>query len=440
MMIPEKYKEIARKAIRLALDEGCSEVRVSVMVSTNNSFEYRNTQLDKLQQNSENKFYIELFIDGRYGFFSTNRIEEEEIERFIKEGVASTLLLSPDPCRRLPHPSRYFTGQPESLDQYDELFSTIETDEKLTLIKQTVEKVYGSDERIISVSSYFDDGCSAEYTLTSNGFEAETKDTAYSLAAEVSLKTDTDARAEASWSENSIFWKKLKKDDISEKALKKATGKIGQAKIESGKYNMIVDNTLSARLLSPMISAMMGSSIQQKSSFLLDKMDTKITSDLLTLTDKPHLKENFGARWFDGEGVATKERAIIEKGILKTYFIDTYNSLKMEVEPTISSPSVIVAELGKKDFEEMLSGIRKGIWVTGFNGGNTNPTTGDFSFGVEGFLIENGSISTPLSEMNITGNMLTLWNSLTETGNDPRPYTSWQIPSLLFENVNFSGL
>jgi PmbA protein len=77
--------------------------------------------------------------------------------------------------------------------------------------------------------------------------------------------------------------------------------------------------------------------------------------------------------------------------------------------------------------------------VTGFNGGNCNPTTGDFSYGIEGFLIENGKITQPVNEMNITGNMLTLWNNLVEIGNDARLTSNRRIPSLLFDNIDFSG-
>lgn len=78
--------------------------------------------------------------------------------------------------------------------------------------------------------------------------------------------------------------------------------------------------------------------------------------------------------------------------------------------------------------------------ITGFNGGNCNSSTGDFSYGIEGFLIENGKLTQPVSEMNVTGNMLALWSSLVETGNDPRLSSSWRIPSLVFEGVDFSGL
>jgi PmbA protein len=131
---------------------------------------------------------------------------------------------------------------------------------------------------------------------------------------------------------------------------------------------------------------------------------------------------------------------IFEDGVLKTYFIDTYYGKKLNVAPTISSPSIVTMKMGEKNLEDLMSGIDRGIYVTGFNGGNSNPTTGDFSYGVEGFLIENGKKTKPISEMNVTGNFITLWNNLIEAGNDPRQFTSRRIPSLLFDKVDFSGL
>jgi PmbA protein len=95
---------------------------------------------------------------------------------------------------------------------------------------------------------------------------------------------------------------------------------------------------------------------------------------------------------------------------------------------------------GSQNAEGLTTAVDKGIFVTGFNGGNCNPTTGDFSYGIEGFLIEKGKITQPVNEMNITGNMLALWSNLVETGNDARQSSSWRIPSLLFDNVDFSGM
>lgn len=426
--------------MNFALQNGCQACRISVVSASNTSFEYRNTELEKLHQATENKFYIELFVDERYGSFSTNRVEEKEIESFILEGIKSTRLLAKDSCRQLPDSNRYYKGESDNLDLYDKSIDLISTETKIDLIKDTVNEIYGTDLKIISVLACYSDGKAAEYMIASNGFEAISEDTAFSLSAEVSLKTNTDARPEAFWYDNDIYWSDLQKEGIAKTALERALKKIGQKKILSGKYTMILDNTLSARLLSTLVSAMYGSAIQQKNSFLLDKLDEQITSPIITLYDRPHTPRTFGARYFDGEGIATQDKTIIEQGILKTYFIDTYNALKMGCNSTISSPSIVYMDLGISGFDSLLANISRGIWVTGFNGGNTNSTTGDFSFGVEGFLIENGMATQPIGEMNITGNILTLWTNIDAIGNDPRPKSSWKIPSIVFSDVNFSGL
>ena len=216
--------------------------------------------------------------------------------------------------------------------------------------------------------------------------------------------------------------------------------KLGQRKTRSGKYAMVVDNMNASRLLSPVIDALYGSSIQQKNSFLLDKLDQKVMGAKLTLTDEPHLPKASGARYFDGEGVATRRLPVFDAGVLKTYYIDTYSANKMQMKQTISSPSILTMPLGTKDCDALVASVDKGILVTGFNGGNSNSTTGDFSYGVEGFLIEGGKLVQPVSEMNVTGNLVTLWSNLAEVGNDPRLSSSWRIPSLLFDGVDFSGL
>ncbi len=439
-MISDQNKAIARWAMEYALKAGCQASRVSIVTGTNNSFEYRNTQLDKLQQSSENKLFIELFVDGRYGSFSTNRINRKELDSFIKEGVASTRYLAPDPLRQLPPSERYFSPKGgEDLDLYDASFESVSVEDKLALVESAAREIAGKDKRMISVAASYDDGVGAEYMIASNGFEGETSDSAFSLVVEVSLKTDDDSRAEDYWYDSTIYWDDLTRSGLGQKALDRALRKIGQTKIKSGQYDMILDNTASSRLFAPIISALYGTALQQKSSFLLNKLGEQITADCFSVMDMPFMKKNFGSRFYDGEGVATKERAIIENGVLKTYYIDTYNALKMEVEPTISSPSVIMVKEGKRNFEQILATMDKGIWVTGFNGGNTNPTTGDFSFGIEGFFIEKGIPTKPLSEMNITGNILTLWHNLVEVGNDPRKNASNKIPTLLFSGVNFSG-
>jgi PmbA protein len=143
---------------------------------------------------------------------------------------------------------------------------------------------------------------------------------------------------------------------------------------------------------------------------------------------------------FDAEGLATKKRLIFDKGVLREYYIDTYYGKKMAMKPNSGGTTNLLFDLGKNDLNGLIALVDKGILVMGFNGGNCNGTTGDFSYGIEGFLIEKGKITKPVSEMNITGNMLTLWSNIGELGNDPQPNSSWLLPSVLFEGVDFSGI
>ena len=439
-MISRENKDLAKWAMQYALDKGCSDARVSIYLRTGNSFEYRDTQIDRLEQSNESGMNIQLFVDSRFASYSTNRLNKKELERYIANGVEATRYLAKDEFRKLPKPERYYKGDGKGLDTFDNNIDSVSVDDKLALIKAATAEVYGSDPRLISVTSGYEDGKSGSYMVASNGFEGESGTTYFSLSANASIKDDGDARPSGYWYDSAIFWNELQKQGIGKTAYDRTVRKLGQEKIASGVFPMLMDNTMSSRLLSPILSALNGNNIHQKNSFLIDKIGEKITSEKLTLIDDPHIQHARGARWFDGEGVATVKQTVIEKGVLRTYYIDTYSGAKMDVEPTVQSSSILTCENGNKNFDQLLASLNRGIWVTGFNGGNSNSTTGDFSFGIEGFLIENGEVVKPINEMNITGNLLKLWQNVVEIGNDPRPISSWRIPSILFDSVSFSGI
>ncbi|MDF9829644.1 TldD/PmbA family protein [Parabacteroides sp. PF5-6] len=439
-MITNENKKLAQWAMEYALKNGCQASRINLYYGSNASFEVRDMKIDRLEQASENSMSIQLFVDGRYGTYSTNRLVRQELERFIKEGIDATRYLAEDKARTLPEASRYYRGGQPDLEMNDPRYPEIQPDEKVALAMQTCDEIMGKDKRIISSSSSYSDGQDARYMIASNGFEGESQTSYYSVTGSVSIRGEGEARPESYWYDSSLYYDTLIKKGIGTKALERVMQKMGQRKVASGSYPMVVDNLNISRLLSPILNALYGSSIQQKNSFLLDKIGEKVFGENFTLTDEPHLIKSPGARYFDGEGVATQRRPIFENGILKTYYIDTYNANKMNVQPTISSPSILTMPLGKKDTNGLVAMVDRGILVTGFNGGNSNSTTGDFSFGVEGFLIENGKLTQPVSEMNITGNLLTLCNHILEIGNDPRLSSSWRIPSMLFDGVDFSGL
>lgn len=439
-MITNENKKLAQWVMEYALKSGCQFSRVTLYNGSSSSFEIRDMKIDRLQQASENSMVIHLFVDGRYGSYSTNRLEKKELEKFIKDGIAATRFLAEDKARTLPDTSLYYKGGLPDLQLIDPTFDSIQPDDKVALAMSICDEIMGKDNRIISANSSYSDEKDFKYMIASNGFEGETSNSSFGLVGSVSIRGEGDARPESYWYDSSLCYDELVKSGIGTKALERVIRKLGQRKVASGKYSMVVDNLNSSRLVSPVIGAIYGSSIQQKNSFLLDKLDQKVAGDRLSLIDEPHLIKASGARYFDSEGVATRRLPIFENGVLKTYYIDTYSANKMEVKPTISSPSILTMPNGTMDVDGLIASVNKGILITGFNGGNCNSTTGDFSYGVEGFLIEKGKLTQPISEMNATGNMLTLWSNLAEVGNDPRLSSSWRIPSLQFDGVDFSGL
>jgi PmbA protein len=435
----EKYS-IAKWAMEHALKSGAQQASVSIYENNSSRIEVRDEKIDKLEEANRNNMRIALYVDKKYSSISTNRLNnKEELERFIEEAIAGTKYLSEDEFRTLPEPDLYYKGGGEDLKSFDAGFKNIDPQDKINLAFGTEKEVLGKDDRIVSVSTSYSDGMTGTVMVTSNGFEGDTENSYYSLRASVSVKSG-DARPSSDWYESSIFHQDLVKEGIGEKALKRALDKLGQEKIKTGKMPLIVENRLSSRALQPIISALSARSIQQKNSFLIDMIGEKIGSDLLTLVDDPFITSGRGSRHFDREGMALKKRTIFDGGILKEYYIDTYYGKKLGINPTSGDTTNLVFQPGDKDLEGLLTTIDRGILVTGFNGGNSNGTTGDFSYGIEGFLVENGKLTQPISEMNITGNFKQLWKNLSAVGNDVYTGSSWRMPSLVFDNVDFSGI
>jgi len=439
-MITNTHKQLAQWAMDYALKNGCQAARINLYNGSNSSFEIRDMKIDILQQASENSLSIQLFVDGRYGSFSTNRLDKKELETFIRNGIDSTRYLAEDPARTLPDASLYYKGGGSDLQLYDSRFESIQPDDKVALAMSTCDEIMGKDARVISAEASFSDGNNFRYMVASNGFEGESADSNFQLVGMASIKDEGEERPSSYWYDTSLYYDALVKKGIGTKALERTLAKLGQRKIASAKLPMIVDFMNTRQLVSPMMSAIYGSAIQQRNSFLLDKLNQKVVGDNFTLIDDPHIPKASGARYFDREGVATKRMPVFENGVLKTYYIDTYYANKLETARTIDSPSILTMPLGNKNLDGLIASLDRGILVTGFNGGNSNSSTGDFSYGIEGFLIEKGKPTQPVNEMNITGNMLALWSNLVEIGNDPMLNSNWRIPSLLFDKVDFSGM
>ena len=438
MNTKEKY-DLADLVIEHALKSGAQQVSVNIYENRSNDIEIRDQKIDSLKESNRAGLSISLYVDKKFSAHSTNRMKTEELFRFVDEAVNSTRFLAEDEYRLLPDPELYYKGGGTDLNVFDPKLDTVDAKTKINLASQALDEAYKKDDRIISVSSYYSDSITNSVMVSSNGFRGDSGNTRVSLTVTVSLKSLT-GRPNDYWNENALFLDKLKTTEIGKKALERTINKIDPRKIASGKYSVVVDNRVAGNLIYPVYGALQGSSLYQKQSFLIGKQNKPIASELLTAYDDPLLQSGFGSRLFDDEGLAAVKRPVIENGILKNYYIDNYYGRKLGMKLTTGSISNVIFNTGARTMDEIIRSMKKGVLITGFIGGNCNGTTGDFSYGIEGYFIQDGTIVHPVNEMNITGNMNQFWFSLAEVGKDINENSSIKIPSLMFENIDLSGI
>ncbi|MBI2839541.1 MAG: TldD/PmbA family protein [Acidobacteria bacterium] len=440
MMDRAQRKELASWAVGYARKVGADAAAATIERAREIEVAVRARKIEKLTEATRSSLSLNLYVKGKFSGHTTSNLNRPALEKFIAEAVAMTGYLSEDPFRMLPEEKYFREINPADLQLLDTAYAGIETARRVKIAREIEEAALPMSEQIISVTASYSDAHTERTDVYSNGFMGERESTAFSTGADVTVKDGEKGRPE-DWMYTTV---RLLNDapataEIGKQAVRRALRKIGQKKIQSGVYDVVVENRSAARLLSGLYGPMTARALQQKRSFLEGKLGTKIASEALTVTDDPFVPKGLGSRRFDSEGLAAQKRVVIEKGVLKHYYVDNYYGRKLGMELTSGSPSNIVLAGGTRSAEEMIRDLKRGILITSFIGGNSNSTTGDYSFGIVGQQVENGQIVGAVNEMNLSGNLGTLWNQLVEVGSDPWIYSSWRLPSLRFAGLELSG-
>ena len=433
--------ELANWAIGQARKNGADQVGVDLSRMRDVQVGFRGGKIEQLQESIQSYLNMSIYANNRYSSHSTNDIRKSALDKFIGEAVAMTKYLNQDSFRSLPDPKFYTNMKDVDLHINDPDYNKITSKERVNITRQMQETASAQSDKIISCTSGYNDTYYESVKVNSNGFQGNVKSTSFSIGVDVTVNDKNGGRPEDWEWATTCFYKDLPSPQVLVKtAANRALRKIGQTKLDSGLYDMVAENRVGDRLLYSLYSAMQSSAIQQKSSFLEGKLGQKIASDKLTLIDDPFIRSGLGSTLFDNEGIVSKRRTMIDQGVLKEYYIDSYYGKKLGMQPTSGSATNIILGLGDKSLNDIIKQVKKGILINMFIGGNFNSTTGDFSYGIIGMYIENGAIVKPVHEMNISGNLIELWGKLDQVGADPYIYSSWQTPSLLFRDIQFSGV
>jgi PmbA protein len=436
------FPELADWVIARTMKAGAGDCRVSISKRRLVEINYRDRKPEVIKEATTQGLYLEVFINNRFAGQSTPDFRQSTLEGFITGLIESAGIMEEDPFRTLPDPKYYEGRSTEDLQLTDPDYSSLTPEERHSMTKVVEEACLAKGgDKVISVEAGEYDESYEEYIKSSNGFEGSNKSTYCNVGASMTAQDEGDRRPAGYNYIGCRYRSDLPPlEEIGTVAAIKTLDLMGGKKIATTKLPVILENRDAARVLYGLFDAMFAGNIQQKRSFMADKKGKKIGSNLLTIQDDPFILRGLGSKYYDGDGFPANKRDFFTQGTVNEFLVDWYYSRKLGWEPTSGSVSNVIIPPGIRSVEDIIKDIPRCILITGYIGGNSNSTTGDFSVGIIGKLFEKGNFVQNVAEMNIADNHLNFWNKLVEVANDPWIYSQARLPSLVFDDVVVAGI
>lgn len=387
--ISDAEREIADKSVQMALDAGASAVMVSLDKAKTEIYALLDGEIDNIRQTGDRSLTFNIYADGKYGTFSTNRFEEESLRDFLCKAVETVRMLVADPFRGLPDKKDLATdavnGDEMGLCWYG--YDSVTRDEKLEMAKRV--SVFGefsapsSDRnwRVVSEEVEYNNTLSDTYLTSSDGCRCRQTETSFEVSSQVTVEDNDGNKYTGLWWDYGVSPEKVLTSECGRKAVEMAVMQIAPVNADKGKYTMVVSRLVSGRLLQPVLNALSSLSVYQKSSFLVDALGKRVFSKGLNVVDMPLEKGKSGAILFETDGRACRNREIITGGVVKENFTSIYMSRKLGIPPTSSCPNRPVLQPFVS--EELLGGERGGghcgVSGAGFGGHGLGADCGEVS-------------------------------------------------------------
>ena len=405
-------REIADKSVQMALDAGASAVMVSLDKAKTEIYALLDGEIDNIRQTGDRSLTFNIYADGKYGTFSTNRFEEDSLRDFLCKAVETVRMLVADPFRGLPDKKDLATdavnGDEMGLCWYG--YDSVSRDEKLEMARRV--SVFGkfsapsSDRnwRVVSEEVEYNNTLSDTYLTSSDGCRCRQTETSFEVSCQVTVEDNDGNKYTGLWWDYGVSPEKVLTSECGRKAVEMAVMQIAPVNADKGKYTMVVSRLVSGRLLQPVLNALSSLSVYQKSSFLVDALGKQVFSKGLNVVDMPLEKGKSGAILFETDGRACRNREIITDGVVKENFTSIYMSRKLGIPPTSSCPNrpvlqPFVSEVLLRGERGVVSGVGLGVVSGGERGVERGAVSGD-GRGVEFGAVNGGERGVELGAVN----------------------------------------
>ena len=389
---------------------------------------------------------LRVFVGKRNASVSTSQLDSDSIAELAERAVAMARVAPEDPYVRLATADEV-AGTLPGIDLYDDAVPAVE---RLTETATAVEAAALSNDGITnSEGGSASHGVSHVMIATSNGFSANYRRSSQGISAVVIAEKDGAMERDYDYT-SAVFGEDLDSpQQVGASAAERTLSRLGPQKTATGQFPVVYHQRVAGSLVGTLAGAINGAAIARGTSFLKDSMGEQITSPGLTFIDDPLRPRGMASRLFDGEGLAVSRRAMVEDGVLKSWFLDIASATKLGLAPTGqaargmgSSPapgsSNFYLENGDISFDELIADIEEGFLVTEMMGNSVDMITGDYSRGAGGFWISNGKVTHAVSEATIAGNLKDMFKAVTRA-NDIDMRRSTAAPSLRIEGMMVAG-
>ena len=439
---------LAAALLDAASKAGADAADALAVEATSLSIDVRGGVLEQAERSEYRDLSLRVFLGQRSASISGSDIRPEAMAEMAARAVAMAREAPEDPYAGLADPSQLASDRDSTALQLadptpEPAAATLEEDARRT---EAAALAQSGITRIDSAAAQY--SAQRIALAATNGFSGSYDRTSRSLycvpiAGEgLAMERDYDG-------DSRIFQADLRSaEDIGETAAKRALERMNPRKPKTGAYPVLFDERISSSLIGHLVAAANGAQVARGQSWLRAALGEQVLPDSLSLLEDPHRPRISGSRLFDAEGLQTRPRAVVDKGVLTGWTLDLANARKLGMDSTANAarggasvaPAAwnLALSQGSDSRDDLIAQMGTGLLVTSMIGSTINPNTGDYSRGAAGFWVENGQISYPVSGVTVAGNLREMLRTLIPA-NDARPWLSRVVPSLLVEGLTLAG-
>ena len=432
----EYLKKKAIFCLDFAKKLGATNSSVVVSNSISETVNFRNKKLDESNRSDNLGIDITTYIDNKKSSISSSNLLDDNLKTLIEKCVDTTKNTPKDEFNSLPDRD-LLAKKIIDLNLYDE--THLENEKKIEYL-QKLEESAAVNKKIVNTESSFSENKSNFILANSEDFCNGYKTSSFSASSVTVAQDGQSMERDYEYSSKCHLQDMRSAEDLGKMAANQTIKKLNPKKIGSEKISIIFDKRIAKGILSIFANAISSSAISRGTSFLKNKIDTKIFSDSINIFDKPDITKGLGSRSFDAEGVKTDTLKLVEQGVLKHYLVDTYNGRKLNLKSNGRSggTSNLYFDKGKINYKDLLNSHSRSLYITETIGHGSNIVTGDYSVGATGFLIENGEFKYPINEITIAGNFKEMFQNIT-LANDLEFEYSTNSPTMMIEGMVVAG-